>query len=59
MKARLIVLLILLVVSVTFVGCGATCPVCKGASSPGSPIKCERCNNTGSVDGPYLTDTTE
>ena len=48
-----IILVALFVVSATFVGCATTCPTCRGVSTPGSLIKCEQCNNTGQVGGPF------
>jgi len=49
----LFIFVTLFAVSATFVGCATTCSLCRGASTPGSSIKCEQCNNTGAVGGPF------
>ena len=71
MKWKLVVVLALLVVSATFVGCASgkkatptqgtisqetTCPACSGMSAiPGQSIECRKCGNTGSVGRPTVT----
>ena len=63
MKWRQVFLLVSLVASATFAGCASDkkvtaipptlgvetkpCPSCRGASAPGSSIKCGKCDNTG------------